>query len=421
MMRIRIENVQLYTGETCCQDACVLVESGRIAFAGDARQCGDPHADQVIDGKSALCMPGLWNAHTHAAMTLVRGLGSDLRLMDWLDQVCPMEARMDGDAVYWGTRLAMLEMLRRGVVGFADMYFHMPRVAEAVIESGMKASLTRGCSDASGVDSVVSLHGDYHGAADGRVRVPMGLHAEYTSDEDIARYAIEKAHALGSGFHTHIAETAFEVRGCMERHGVSPVRYFHDLGALRLGAIAAHCVHVTGEDIELLRQDNVHVAHCPASNMKLASGFAPVTKLLDAGVSVALGTDGASSNNGLDLLSDMRLASLLQKGFTGDPTALNARQAIRMATRAGAQALGFPDSGLVAEGMKADLILLSGDAENLMPQHDLLANIAFSASGLNTRLTMVDGRILYQDGQFRTLDEGQIKAEFQKAAARLMR
>ncbi|MDL2206637.1 amidohydrolase [Eubacteriales bacterium OttesenSCG-928-N13] len=416
MSKTCIQNVRLYTGKQRIEDAAILTDGARFLYAGAAKNCPPHEGARVIDGKHGIAMPGFYNAHTHAAMSLLRGVGSDLALMDWLGQMGPYEAKFDGDAVYWGTQLAMMEMIRRGVVAFADMYFHMDRVAQAANESGMRAVLCRGCSDEQGVNSLVQLHQDWNGRGDGRIRIQMGLHAEYTSTPNLVRYAVDNAQRFDTGFHTHISETAREHADCITRHGVTPARYFYDLGALNEGTIAAHCVHLTDEDIELMRISGASAAHNPASNMKLASGFAPVQRMLDQGINVCLGTDGAASNNMYDMFAEMRLAALIAKGHSGDPTALNGKDAIHMATRAGAKAMGFQDAGLIQSGMLADLILLDGEAENLLPGHDPIADIVFAAQGLNVRLTMVNGRILYQDGAFTTIDEQQVRTKFMEHA-----
>lgn len=414
---MKIENVRLYTGEAYYEHGAVLVEGARIAYAGDMKDC--PIVENTIDGRGGILMPALFNAHTHTPMTLLRGVGSDLSLMDWLQCIFPLEDKLDEDAVYWGTQLAQLEMIRRGTIGYADMYFFMDAVARASIESGMKASLARGCNTLEGVEDVVRLHKEFHGEAEGRIRIPMGLHAEYTSDKAIVKAAVAAAEKMESGFHTHLSESLYEHKACIERHGVTPARYFHDLGALKLNTIVAHCVHVTDEDIELFEEDKTFVSHCPVSNMKLASGFAPVVKMREAGIEVGIGNDGVASNNVLDMFAEMRMAALIAKGHSADPTVLLAIDVIRMATQYGARAMGFLDTGLLRAGMKADLVLLDGDAENLMPGLDIKADIVFAAEGLNVVLTMADGRVLYDHGEYKTLDEEKIKAEFKKAAQRM--
>jgi 5-methylthioadenosine/S-adenosylhomocysteine deaminase len=234
----------------------------------------------------------------------------------------------------------------------------------------------------------------------------------------MVRHAVEVGNELGAGFHVHMSETRFETDGCLERRGVTPTRYFYDMGMLASRTLCAHCVHMNDEDIRLMADSGAYMVHNPASNLKLASGFAPVERMRKAGVKVALGTDGASSNNTLDMMGDMRLASILQKGLTGDPTALNAADSISMATRSGAEALGW-DAGLIEEGRQADMILLDGSAENLIPMPDIPAAIVYAAQGLNVTMSMVQGKVLYRDGQFLTLDPEEVKGKALEAAREL--
>lgn len=413
---IRIDNVKLYTGETCHSDGCVLVDESRILYAGDHAGCPAVFDAERIDGRGGILMPGFYNAHAHAAMTLERGVGSDLNLMDWLGQIFPIEDKLDGMKVYWGTMLAIQEMLRRGVVAFADMYFFMDYVARAALEAGIRLNLCRGCTSMEGLENTESLFEEFDGAGGGLVKVYVGLHSEYLAPTEVAVEAAKLAKRLGTGIHVHVSETKSEVDGCVERHGVTPPKYLSDLGLFDVPALAAHCVHLTDEDIALLTKKGVWAVHNPASNLKLASGVAPVAKYLKAGMRVALGTDGPSSNNILDMMGDMRLAALLQKGVYGDPTLLNAQEAIYMATRAGALALGFADCGLLKKDMRADMILLDGRAENLMPAPDLPAAIVYGAQSLNVKMTMIDGRVVYKDGKFLTINPERVTTKAREAA-----
>ena len=416
---IKIENVRLYTGREYIPYGCVVTDGAFVRYAGAVSGCPDAPGARLVDGKNGLLMPGFYNAHCHAAMTLERGVGSDLNLMDWLHQIFPIEDRLNAEHVYNGTRLAILEMLRRGTVAFADMYFYMDEVARAAVSMGIRANICRGCNSVEGLNSTRDLYRAHNGAGDGLVKVYVGLHSEYLTTPEVAAYALETAKALNTGIHVHIAETRSETDGCIERHGVTPVKYFDNLGFFARPTIGAHLVHVTDEDIEILARKGVYMAHNPASNLKLASGVAPVSKMLERGVRVALGTDGPSSNNVLDMMGDMRLASLLQKGVFGDPKLLPAREALAMATRTGAEALGYMDCGLIEAGMRADMILLDGNAENMLPGPDPLADAAYSAQGMNVTLTMVGGRILYEDGKFTTFDEAEVKRKAMESAKAL--
>ena len=415
---IRLENIHLYTGEAAFENGCVVVDGDRILYAGEWDGCPAGRYDS-IDGRGGIVMPGLYNAHCHAAMTLERGVGSDLHLMDWLNQVFPIEANLKERDVYDGTKLAILEMIRRGVVSFADMYYFMDEVARAVEETGIRANLCRGCSDLQGVDSISALKDAWDGKANGRIRISMGLHAEYTSTMDVAQYAAQKAREWGLSAHIHLAETRSETMGCMERHGCTPAEYFRRVGMFDVPTICAHCVYMTDEDMGILASHGASAIHNPTSNLKLASGIAKVTHLMEKGVNVALGTDGPSSNNVLDLMAEMKLASILQKGALEDPTALNAHDALKMATLNGAKAMGFADCGVLAPGKKADLILVNDETLAICP--DIPAELVYCAQGLDVTLTMVDGRILYRDGEFMTLDPKETVARAMEAYRSLMR
>lgn len=390
-------------------DGAVVIDGDTIAYAGARENCPglSAHA-RDIDGRQGILMPGFYNAHSHAPMTLLRGVGSDRNLMDWLSIVMPIEDRMTDEAIYWGAMLASAEMLSRGTVAFADQYYLMNNVGRAARDAGIRANLCRGCTKVSALDDNRALYEAWNGEANGRIKVFIGIHGEYTSDPEVVACAANLAKTLGTGIHVHVSETRGEVDGCIHRHGVSPVRYFHDLKLFENHTIAAHCVHMQSEDIEILSDDGVYVAHNPASNLKLASGVAPIDKMIKAGVRVALGTDGASSNNTLDMLADMYLASILQKGITGDPTVMGAPSAVRMATRMGALSMGYEDAGLLKAGMNADMALLCADSPNMVPMADPVANIVYAAQSRNVSLTIVDGAVVYEDGAFVLFDEKEV-------------
>ena len=414
-----IKNVRLYTGTSSFEHGAVLTDGDSIVYSGD--EAGLPSvADgvEVIDGGDGICMPGLCNAHTHAPMVLLRGAGADLPLADWLGCVMKLEENFTPETIYTGTMLAIMEMLRGGTTSFLDMYFHCDEMIRAVIESGIRANITRGSTSLEGVAYHEELHRSFDGA-DGRVRVYMGLHAEYTTDETVVMAALDMAKKLGVGVHVHLSESAPEVAGCYERHGVTPPVYFERLGLFDVPVTAAHCVHLTDEDIDILRRHDVTAVHCPASNMYLASGISPVAKLRGRGVRVALGTDGAASNNTLDMFREMRLAALLSKVTTGSASVIPARDIIEMATVNGARAMGFDNTGVLAAGKNADLVILNGDALHLNAD-DIAANIVYSASGADVTLTMVGGRVLYRDGEYMTIDAERVRAEG-KASASILR
>jgi len=298
------------------------------------------------------------------------------------------------------------------------MYYHMESAFRAAIDTGIRANLTRGSSDKTGVDSHFAWHRDYDGY-DGRIRAYVGLHAEYTSDEETVRYAAEAAQKLGTGIQVHMSETKGEVEGCIARRGATPVEYFRRNGIFESPVLAAHGAYLTEEDMATVLAHDVTIAHCPASNLKLASGIVPVSDYLARGMEIALGTDGAASENALDLFREMWLASLLQKGTRLDATALPAAEVICMATLSGARGMGFDRVGLLKAGWKADLILLDPESLCLFPGRDPVSDVAYAASGKDVTLTMVNGRVLYKDGEFTTIDREKAVYEAKAAAAKL--
>ena len=413
------------SGEAVSGD--IGIENGKILFCG-TRPAGW-QADEVIDCRNSFTTPGFVNAHTHAAMTLFRSYADDMALLDWLQQkIWPAEAKLVAEDVYWGTQLAIAEMLASGTTAFADMYFFMDQVAKACQETGMRASLSRGLIEADGpqqdqrFEENEQLFVDYHGAADGRITVMLGPHAPYTCPPECMKKVVAMAERLGAEIHVHLAETQWEVDQSMKKYGKSPVAVLNELGVFERGTLAAHCVWVSPEDIEILAAKKVRVVHNPASNMKLASGAAPVAAMLAAGVTVALGTDGATSNNNLDMLEEVRLASFLQKLNRMDPTVLPTRQVLALATQGGAAALGQADSlGKIAPGYKADLAIFDMSAPHWCPQHDLASMLAYAANAADVSHTLVDGRVLYRKGEFTTLDIEKVKAEAGARGLRLVK
>ena len=308
---------------------------------------------EVIDADGKIAVPGMVNTHTHAAMTLLRSYADDMVLMDWLqNKIWPAEDGLTDDDIYWGTMLSIAEMLKSGTTCFADMYFSMDRVADAVAETGIRAVLSRGLTGFSDenfakLEENAALFKERHNSCNGRIRVMLGPHAPYTCSMDYLKKVVAKAQELGSEIHMHLAETRGEVDDCIKEHGMSPIKLMDSIGMFECGTLAAHCVHVDEEDMALMAAKHVRVAHNPQSNLKLASGIAPVPAMLKHGITVGLGTDGTSSNNNLDMLEECRLAAMLHKNMTGDPQILPAAEALALATSEGAKALGFKNLGKI--------------------------------------------------------------------------
>lgn len=407
----------------------VGVVDDKIAYVGAEKPADADAYGEVYDGEGKLLMPGLYNAHAHAPMTLLRGYAENLPLQAWLEQKCwPFEGKMTGDDNYWALLLAGAEMLRYGTVSFSDMYYHTPERAKAVDELGMKANLCTSplafepkpiqeydifAEMEDGIDNI-------DGMADGRIRFEGCIHAEYTNNDITAKSVFDWAREHNTRVHVHVSETKSEVEDCRGRHdGKSPVQWLESLGAFDVPAIAAHCVWVDDDDIAILAKHGVTVAHNPASNMKLSSGFAPVAKMIEAGVNVALGTDGMASNNNHDMFQDMYLMAMLPKGNLLDPTVITPQEALRAATRAGALAQGRDDCGLVKEGFKADLCVLDVSGPSWCPANDVPTNVVYAGHGSDVVLTMCDGRVLYRDGEWPTIDIDRVKAEVAERTQRI--
>lgn len=411
--------------DSIVERGCIAVQDGRISYVGV--EGGLPPAfaaGKTIDARGGVAMPGFVNAHTHLAMTLLRGYGSDLNLQDWLEKkVWPAEDRLTSGNCYWGSMLGIAEMIRSGTTAFLDMYFFMEETARAVEESGLRAVLTRGVvGNAPNYKKALAeseaLYRGFNGGADGRLAVMLAPHAEYTNNETSIREIVELAHKLGCGIHVHLQETGAETAGCRERHGMSPAVWFSGVGLFSRHTVAAHCVTVGDDDIAILKEHGVSAASCPGSNMKLASGIAPVTAMARAGINVAIGTDGASSNNNLDMLEELRLAALTAKIHDGNPVALGAYEALRMATLGGARALEIDNStGSIEVGKDADIIIISTDSPSMHPMTDIVSNIVYSAGAADVSMTMVKGRILMENHEIKCMDLEKIYAEAGKISA----
>lgn len=414
-MKLLIKGVTVVpvTGpEEVIPDGAVAVKEGEIVYVGPAG--GVPEnfrADKILGGPGMVALPGLVNAHTHAAMSLFRSYADDLPLMKWLEEaIWPLEQKLIAEDIYWGTLLACAEMLLGGTTTFADMYFFMDRVAAAVEKSGIRACLSRGLigiipNAEKALKESREFIREWHGKANGRITCMLGPHAPYTCPPDYLRKVMALAAELGVGIHIHLAETRQEVERIQKEYGRSPVALMAEIGLLDFPVLAAHCVHLSPEDIATLAAKGTAVAHNPESNMKLASGVAPVTKLLEAGVTVALGTDGPASNNNLDMFEEMRSAALLQKVATENPEALPAYTVLEMATLGGARALGLGDKiGSLEPGKRADIILLNLRRPHLYPPHDVVAHIVYAARAGDVDTVVVDGQVVVEAGRLLTLD-----------------
>lgn len=386
--------------------------------------------DQEKDMADRLLLPGLINCHGHSPMVLLRGVGSDLSLQEWLfGKIMPIEDKLTAEDIKTGNQLALLEILSTGTTSYSDMYFEPQTAVENALACGIKANISRPVQcfnkDETYAENFrakesIQLFKDYHGAGDGRVRIDFAVHAEYTCFEHIVGPYSADCKSLGGRMHIHLSETKKEHDECVEKYGKTPARWFYDLGTFDNPTAAAHCVWVTEEDMALMLEKGVSPVHNPTSNMKLGSGFAPIQRMLDLGLNVTLGTDGAASNNNLNMLEELHLAGVLHNGCHRDPTILKPAELLAMATRNGAKLQGREDTGELAVGKKADVIALDLTKPHMVPNLDPLALTAYSAQGGDVVLTMVDGKILYENGEFLTLDADRILHEAKAAVKRLL-
>ncbi len=387
---------------------CLLAEAGRIAYIGDAGGI-NPAGHEWIDAAGKLLMPGFANAHTHVPMTLFRNSVDDLALQEWLKKVFEMEDKLNGELVYWGTLLAMAEMLRSGVTLINEMYYFLDEIIKAVDESGMRAMISRGLVDFGGIGTSklmenIDIFNKYHGAADGRISIAFGPHAEYTCNPPFLQICGNEAALKGGQLHIHISETEKEHVECKQRHGMTPVVLLDSLGILNERCMLAHCVWVDENDIDLIASSGASVLHCPGSNLKLASGIAPVGRMLDKGINVSLGTDGATSNNNLNLWEEMSLAALLQKGACRDAAAVSTTQALQMATVNGYRACGIEDGGYIREGNLADFILVDIEKPHYYPRNNTIGGLVYSGNASDVYMTVIGGRIVYREGKCSGID-----------------
>lgn len=424
---ILIKNaIILNPGENDClkTTSSLLIKDDIIAEIGDNIT---EKADKVIDGEGKILMPGLINTHTHLSMTLFRGLADDLSLDTWLnDYIWPVEAHLNGYYCYIGALLGAVELIKSGTTTFSDMYFYMEDVARAVDESGLRAVLSYGMIDFADeekkraeIAANVDLFKNCNNAAEGRIKVFFGPHAPYTASKELLDEVRDLASKFNTGIHIHVAETQKEVEDILEQTGKRPFEYLDDIGFLGPNVVAAHAVWLSEEEIDIIMDREVKISHNPCSNMKLASGISPVANMLSHDICVSIGTDGASSNNNLDLIEEMKTASLLQKVATLDPKVLTSEETLAMATINGARTLGLENEiGSIEVGKKADLILIDTDEANMTPDSSCISsNVVYAAKGSNVDTTICNGKILMENRKLTTLDEEKI---YKKARAAIV-
>ena len=427
MSDLLVAGGQVLRPDLTVERADVLVDQG----SGDVVAVDEPGAldgDDELDASDGLVTPGLVNAHTHVAMTLLRGYADDKPLDRWLQEdIWPVEAELTGEDVRAGAELGLVEMIKSGTTAISDMYFHVDEIADAVEQAGMRAVLghtavTVGKDDEGAradLQQSLDVAQRLDGTADGRIRTTFQPHSLTTVGEEYLRAFVPEAVDAGLPVHLHANETTDEVDPIVDEHGQRPLEYADDVGLLGPDTWVAHGVHVDEREIELLAETGTGVTHCPASNMKLASGMAPVQDLLDAGVTVGLGTDGPASNNDLSMFDEMRDAAMVGKLAADDASAMAAESALEIATAGGAELLGF-DSGRIEGGANADLAVVDLEQPHLTPAHDLVSHLVYAASAADVRHTVCDGRVLMRDRDVTAFDEDAVATRASERAAALV-
>lgn len=429
-MNLLLKNSEIITlnqNNDVLKDCSLGISNGVIDYLGPYSREIENRYGHIIDCKGKTVLPGLINCHGHAAMTMFRNYADDLKLMDWLfNKIFPLEDKLTDEIVYWGTNLAILEMLKSGTTTFTDMYFFMDSAAKAAGESGIRACLSRGLvgdSDGNGINEkfkeALEFYKSHNNSFNGRIKVNLGPHAIYTCSVPYLKQIAAKSEEMNIPIQIHLSETRDEVDDCIKAHGVSPVKLLEDTGILKSTTIAAHCVVIDDEDIEILFKNKVNAVHNPGSNLKLASGISPVAKMISKGINVCLGTDGAASNNNLDMFEEIRTATYVQKVYTADPTALPVDEVLRMATVNGGRALGFEKLGTIEMGMKADVIVLNTQRPYYYPKYNTKAAIVYSANSSDVDTVIIDGKIVMKNNNILTLDEERIFYEVDRLSKQL--
>ncbi len=422
---ILIKNTTIIADEV--KKGSVFIEDDKIVDVTDNNSNYD--ADEIINGEGKFLIPGLVNTHTHLSMSLMRGLADDLPLDVWLNHhIWPVESHLEGEHCYAGALLSALEMIKSGTTTCNDMYFFMDDVARAIDESGMRGQLCHGMIDLFDEEKrkaeykeTLRIIEKCHNTANGRIQVALGPHTPYTCSTELLNWVRKKADEKGLRIHIHVSETEKEVEDSLNDRMKRPFEYLEDLKFLGPDVTAAHSVWLSGAEIALIKDKNVKISHNPLSNMKLASGISPVSDMLANGVCVSLGTDGAASNNNLDLFQEMKMSSLLQKVRKLDPTVLPAGKVLEMATINGATALGMEkEIGNIEVGKKADLVLVDMKAPHLTPYRNPVSHLVYSAEGSDVSTVICNGQILMREREVLVLDEVEVMRMAESAAEDLL-
>lgn len=379
------------------------------------------NANEVLDGNSKLLTPGFVNAHTHLGMSYFRNYADDLNLMDWLEhKIWPIEDKLNSEDIYWSSALSIIENIRSGVTSVCDMYYEMHKVADAAIKIGIRGVLTRGLTDTDGkgiekLNEFDKIYNTYHNASNGRIKLVPAPHAIYTCSteflKEISKRAQEKYDKI---INIHLSETITEVENSKKLYQMTPIEYIHSLGLLDNHVIAAHCVHITDSEIKLVKDKNFYPVYNPSSNLKLASGFTPVEKIINSGIKMAIGTDGDSSNNSQNFINEMHIGGIVNKAVEMNEKAIPAIEILKMATINGATALGFNNLGLIKEGYIADLTIFDLNSNSFTPKNNLISALVYSANSNDVKTVICDGKIILKDRIIQNIDENHVRKVLNK-------
>lgn len=415
-MRICLKNAKILTMEEGKEifDGVIFVKDNSIEYCGPYKESEEPF-DKVIDCQGNVLMPGFKNAHTHSGMTAFRSLADDLNLQDWLEtMIFPREAVMTGEDIYWLTKLAILEYLTTGVTLISDMYLTPETILDACTEMGMRCDLISGLNKFGPTLEVLEKRFNNLNNKDELVSFKMGVHAEYTCDKELLVKVSELIHKYKAPLYVHMSETKSEHEECIQRYGMTPIAFFDSLGLWDFGGSIYHGVWCDDNDMDIMKKRGISIISNPASNLKLASGIAPVSKYLEKGISVGLGTDGPSSNNCLDMFREMFLVTALAKVKDYNPKAVPAAEVLKMACVSGAKSLGHDDCCYLSKGSKADIIMIDLKQPNMQPILNISNNIVYSGCKSNIKMTMINGKVLYYNNEFIGVDVEEI---YSKCAA----
>lgn len=419
MKDLLIKNIDIITNIGVIKNGCIVIDNGKFDYVGEQKEeVIKAGYTRLMDGKNKIAAPGLVNAHTHSPMVLLRNYANDFPLHKWLfDYIIPAENQLSEQDIYWGTLLAITEMIQSGTTAFLDMYLHMDEVAKAVVETGIKACLSkdvikshvRNNETIIDKESFKEFYNKWHNC-DNRIKVNTEIHSVFLYDEKSLESAADVAKDFNTSIHIHILEGTGEKKMSMDIHGKGPFEVCKQCGILDVPVVAAHCVHLDKKDFDIIKTNSIIPVHNPSSNMILGSGIAPVPEMMEKDILIALGTDGAASNNNLNMFEEMHLASLIHKGIHMNPEFMSARDVLKMATKNGAKALGFKNTGEIAEGKDADLILINIDKPHIHPLRNHIAAMVYSIQGSDVDTTIVNGKILMENRELKTIDIEKVMA-----------